>query len=387
LINLNHFNRKLRFNRITRFLLKKRRVSSLDACTWWAHNSSSRIIEENNYKLHSYLSIKSLDNRSIPECLTWANPIISRPRFIYKYQNVIISPIESHIYFVDLNRSTIDLGAKFDCDHISIFDFYPRNNLLKAKQLHGNVLHLGISSSSNNFWHWMHEVFARLIRVKKEYDFEFFDYIILPNMSKQFQHEAINLLNIKQERIISKERFYRCCDNLYTLNIDNVQSSLDLKHFFHKVVDDKKEVFKNVFLDRDINSGVHNRVLNNFKSHRDLYKQAGFKFIFPEKLSLIDQAKIFLGAESIVGTSGAAFTLAGLMNPNSNVVEILSKSWIDPAISNNCAAAELNYGFYVENSYRPDKYDEKWSRNRSSDISIDANQVNHEAIIDFLLNY
>ena len=233
----------------------------------------------------------------------------------------------------------------------------------------------------------MHEVFARLIRVKKEYDFEFFDYIILPNMSKQFQHEAINLLNIKQERIISKERFYRCCDNLYTLNIDNVQSSLDLKHFFHKVVDDKKEVFKNVFLDRDINSGVHNRVLNNFKSHRDLYKQAGFKFIFPEKLSLIDQAKIFLGAESIVGTSGAAFTLAGLMKPNSNVVEILSKSWIDPAISNNCAAAELNYGFYVENSYRPDKYDEKWSRNRSSDISIDANQVNHEAIIDFLLNY
>ena len=46
----------------------------------------------------------------------------------------------------------------------------PHNDLLNAKKLHGNVLHMGISSSSNNFWHWMHEVFARLIRVKKEFD-------------------------------------------------------------------------------------------------------------------------------------------------------------------------------------------------------------------------
>ena len=231
---------------------------------------------------------------------------------------------------------------------------YSKNDLLKAKQLHGNVLHVGISSSSTNFWHWMHEVFARLIRVKKEFDFDFFDYIVLPKMSKQFHFEAVNLLGL----------------NLYTLNIDNIQSSLDLKHFFHKVIDYKKESLKHIFLDRDVNSGEHNRVLNNFKSHRDLYKQAGFKFIFPEKLSLVDQAKVFLGAKSLVGTSGAAFTLAGLMTPNSNVVEILSRSWIDPAISNNCAAAQLNYGFYVENSYRPDKYDAEWSRNRSSEISI-----------------
>ena len=262
---LNHFKRKLRFNRISRFLLKKNRVSSLDACTWWTNNSSSRIIEEKNYKLHSYLSIKSLDKRLIPECLTWANPIISRPRFIYKFHNVVISPIDSHVYFVDLNRSTIDLGSKFDCDHISIFDFYSKNDLLKAKQLHGNVLHVGISSSSTNFWHWMHEVFARLIRVKKEFDFDYFDYIVLPKMSKKFHYEAVNLLDLKQEKILSEENFYWCCDNLYTLNIDNIQSSLDLKHFFHKVIDYKKESLKHIFLDRDVNSGEHNRVLNNFK--------------------------------------------------------------------------------------------------------------------------
>ena len=68
------------------------------------------------------------------------------------------------------------------------------------------------------------------------------------------------------------------------------------------------------------------------------------------------------------------------MHEGSKVVEIFSKNFVDPAISNICAAANLKYGFYVEDSYRAESED-KWLRDLSSKINADL--LDHEKIIDF----
>ena len=68
------------------------------------------------------------------------------------------------------------------------------------------------------------------------------------------------------------------------------------------------------------------------------------------------------------------------MNKGSKVAEIFSKSFVDPAISNICAAANLEYGFYVEDSYRPESED-NWLRDANS--KINANLIDHDEIIDF----
>ena len=52
------------------------------------------------------------------------------------------------------------------------------------------------------------------------------------------------------------------------------------------------------------------------------------------------------------------------MNESQKEADIF-KNFVDPAISNICAASNLKYGFYIENSFRPE-FDDQWIRNANS---------------------
>ncbi len=379
-MELNYLSRKKRFNRLLLGLYKKEKVSSLDAATWWKNSSHSSIqFEDNNYCSYN-LNVKPLDGKELPEFFSWSKPVITRPRFIYSYKNAVISPIESHIYLIDIDKSTIDLGSKFDCTR-SIFDFYSRKELKDSPSIKGNILHLGISSPPNNFWHWMHEIYARIIRIKDQYDLNYFDYIIMPKISHTFQREALKLMKINENKLLYFNGFIKCEGSLYTLNIDNIGSSNDLSRYFKSNILSGEHFEEKIFLDRHAKSGNQNRELINFEESKLKYINAGYKFIFPEELSFSEQVRLFQGARSLVGVSGSAFTLAGLMPQQSKLVEIFSKNFVDPAISMNCAASKILYGFYVEGSYRPNQ-EEGWQR--EFNCKIDSNLINHNKVIDFL---
>ena len=371
---------KLRFNRVTRIIRFKNRIAANEACTYWLKNNKNKFIYEKQ-NLNSFnLNINPIDNKFIPFPLSWSKPLITRARFIYSFNNVIISPLESHIYFYDIDKSSSDLGTKFDNDKLSLFDFYKKNELLEAKELPGKVLHLGISSNPSNFYHWIHEIYARILRVKKEYDLKQFDYVVMPKLNNRFQKEALGLLKFDFSKILSNETFYKCTGELVTANIDIIASGLDLRNFFSDNKGLKSNKLKKYFLDRDSNSGIQKRELINFDKYKYKYIDAGFEFIKPEELTFKEQIKLFLSAKAIVGVSGSAFCLASLMKKGSKVAEIFSKSFVDPAISNICAAANLKYGFYIEDSYRPQS-EEYWLRDANS--KINANLLDHDKIIDF----
>ena len=114
---------KLRFNRISRKIRSKNRISANEACTYWIKNNKNKFIYELQNKNSFNLNIYPLDQKNVPPTLSWANPLITRARFIYSFNKVIISPFESHIYFYDIDKSTSDLGTKFDSDKLSLFDF------------------------------------------------------------------------------------------------------------------------------------------------------------------------------------------------------------------------------------------------------------------------
>ncbi len=372
--------KKLRFNRFTRIIRFKNRIAANEACTYWLKNNKNKFIYEKQ-NLNSFnLNINPIDNKFIPFPLSWSKPLITRARFIYSFNNVIISPLESHIYFYDIDKSSSDLGTKFDNDKLSLFDFYKKNELLEAKELPGKVLHLGISSNPSNFYHWIHEIYARILRVKKEYDLNKFDYVVMPKLNNKFQKEALELLKFDSSKILSNETFYKCTGELVTANIDIIASGLDLRNFFSDNKELKSGKLKKYFLDRDSNSGQQKRELINFDKYKYKYIDAGFEFIKPEELTFKEQIKLFLSAKAIVGVSGSAFCLASLMKKGSKVAEIFSKSFVDPAISNICAAANLKYGFYIEDSYRPQS-EEYWLRDANS--KINANLLDHDKIIDF----
>ena len=371
---------KFRFNRVTRRIRSKSRIAANEACTYWLKNNKNKFIYEKQNANSFNLSIDSIDRKFIPLPLSWAKPLITRARFIYSFNNVIISPLESHIYFYDIDKSSSDLGTKFDNDKLSLFDFYTKNELLTARELSGNVLHLGISSNTSNFYHWIHEIYARILRIKKEYDLNKFDFVIMPKIKYKFQKEALELLKFDFSKILSNETFYKCTGNLVTANIDCIASGLDLRDFFANNEEFNNKKRKKYFLDRDSNSGQQKRELFNFDSFKSKYLDAGFEFIKPERFSFKEQIKLFLSAKALVGASGSAFCLSSLMKEDSKVVEIFSKNFVDPAISNICAASNLKYGFYIEDSYRPENENE-WIRDANS--KIDADLIDHEKIINF----
>ena len=103
---------KLRFNRFTRILRVKNRISANEACTYWLKSNKNKFIYEGNNINSFELNITPIDQNPIPLSLSWANPLISRPRFTYTFNNVVVSPFESHIYFCDLDKSSSDLGSK-----------------------------------------------------------------------------------------------------------------------------------------------------------------------------------------------------------------------------------------------------------------------------------
>ncbi len=371
---------KLRFNRFTRIIRFKNRISANEACTYWLKNNKNKFIYEENNINSFELNITPIDKKPIPLSLSWANPLISRPRFIYSLNNVVVSPVESHIYFCDLDKSSSDLGSKFDCNKLSIFDFYTKNELLESMEITGNVLHLGISSNPSNFYHWLHEIYARLIRIQKKYDLDKFDFFIMPELKHKYQMEALDLLKIDYRKIISNENFYRCTGNLVTSNIDSIVSGIDLRKFFCSKKNKQVIKSKKYFLDRDANSGLQKRELVNFNKFKQKYKESGFEFIKPEKFSFKKQINLFLSATGVVGVNGSAFSLSTLMNNNSKVVEIFPKNFVDPAISNICAPANLKYGFYVEDAYRPNS-ENNWDRDANSKINADF--IDHDKIINF----
>ena len=379
----NKIKRKIRFNRLTRFLRFKDRISALEACTYWQKANKNKFYYKNDNPNIFNLNITAIDGKKLPLALSWANPIITRPRFLYSFNNVIISPNDSHVYFYEINRLSSDLGSKFDSNMLSVFDFYGKNELLNSKEINGDILHLGFSSNSKNFYHWIHEIYSRIIRVMDEYDINKFKYIIMPKVDLKFQKEALDLLKIDLRKILSEDQFYNCKGNLITLNIDSIASGIDIRNFFLKRREKKEIIYRKYFLDRDSNSGSQKRELINFDKFREKYVKAGFQFIKPERLSFKDQIDLFLSAKSLVGVNGSSFSLASLMPRGSKVVELFPKNFIDPAISNICAASNLKYGFYVEDSFRP-LSEKDWYRDANS--KINAELIDHDKVIDFLNN-
>ena len=100
---------KLRFNRITRKIRFKDRISANEACTYWLKSNKNKFFYEGNNVNIFELDITPIDKKPIPLTLSWAKPLITRPRFTYSLNNVVVSPVESHIYFCDLDKSSSDL--------------------------------------------------------------------------------------------------------------------------------------------------------------------------------------------------------------------------------------------------------------------------------------
>lgn len=200
-----------------------------------------------------------------------------------------------------------------------------------------------INNKSENYFHWMTEVLARVLSFQK---LGYKHKILLPaHFEKlEFVSKTLELLNIKyetysSENLVKVEKLYLTNHTAPAGNYNsNIIKDLHLKlNNNTKSIDEKRlwvsrKYSKRRFL---INEEEIEPILNEFK----------IEIVYPEQLDYTEQCILFREAQFLGGVAGAALANMLFMETNSTILELRARN--DDL--NNChfsLASALNNNFY-----------------------------------------
>ena len=193
-------------------------------------------------------------------------------------------------------------------------------------------------AGNNNYFHWMYDVLPRLGLLEYEYNLKDIDHFLLPDFTKKFQKETLDLLNIpKSKRLSSIENRHTLGDTIITVdhpyvvtndpsnNIQNIPIWIIkwLKTKFLNNLNSSKEYSKKIYIDRkDAVSGTaHLRKITNENEVKSYLVSQGYQLITLSDLHFFEQVNLFNNAESIVGLHGAGFANVTFCKPNTRILE------------------------------------------------------------------
>ncbi|MCC4288866.1 glycosyltransferase family 61 protein [Vreelandella aquamarina] len=196
------------------------------------------------------------------------------------------------------------------------------NNVVKRKN---SFIHVFIEPRTKNYFHFYVQTVAALDFIKKNYDCEDQFIWVVGRLSKwkkeillilNFDMSTIMEINIKEsyrfEEILLPSLTFKLIDRIRGVNWATSHPSC--YQFRDKVLSNTSktklsselENAKKIYLSR-----------SKIKSHRNLLNESelesvvikkGYTIVYPEKLSIAEQAVLFNNVDIIIGPSGAAFT-------------------------------------------------------------------------------
>ena len=210
------------------------------------------------------------------------------------------------------------------------------------KKINGNVLSLlSGGAGKDNFTHWFTDIIPRLKIFSLKFKLSKIDKYYVPSIKYKFQIETLKFLGIKQDQIISSEKYKHIkCNNVYATSHPCYFFPKKIKKWSLKYINEKfsknsyKNKYQKIFVDRDQFKLININNLNEFKDYRILInedeikkylKSQGFDIIKPEDYTFKEQVKIFSSARVVVGLYGAAMMMLGFCKKNTKVIEIKPK--------------------------------------------------------------
>jgi capsular polysaccharide biosynthesis protein len=209
------------------------------------------------------------------------------------------------------------------------------------QKLNGTLFSLLTGGGGNdNYFHWMFDVLPRLGILEKHYSLKEIDFFLLPNISKKFQVETLDILDIAKNKRLSSKNYRHVkakkvitVDHPYVLeddlsyaiqNIPKWITSWLREKFLNNQVDSKKLFSSKFYIDRkDSTSNTKNlRKIINEDQVKEILKKNGYASIVLANLSMLEQINIFKNATNIVGLHGAGFANLPFCPPKTKVLEI-----------------------------------------------------------------
>jgi len=227
------------------------------------------------------------------------------------------------------------------------------------KKLEGTTLSLLTGGAgNNNYWHWLYDVLPRLSLCSKIVDLKEIDFFLFPNLSKKFQNETLDCLNIPQSKRLSSEKFRHIATEELLVtdhpvvvtgdtsrDIQNIPSwiMLWLRNSFinHNIINNKKSKNK-IYIDRRDSKHANERLIKNEEEVKKYLLNNNFICINLGDIKFTEQVDLFYNADCVVGLHGAGFANIVFCRPGTKVIELRSEN-AGPVIGNLAKINDLNY--------------------------------------------
>lgn len=205
---------------------------------------------------------------------------------------------------------------------------------------------------SSNYYHWMYDVLPRIyllsctgIPVDK---------YILSEQLQPFQYETLEMLGITADRLIySNKQTHIEAERLIAPSIGFGQEWI--YHFLRsQFLSQEPRPSRRLYISRGHSVG---RTLTNEEEVIGVLQSFGFEIIYPERLPVKEQIKLFSEAAYVISPTGSALTNLTFCSPQTKVLEFFSPNFIVHDIKRICDYGGLQHVAYTGIGSRPPRYE------------------------------
>ena len=231
------------------------------------------------------------------------------------------------------------------------------------------------------YYHWMFDIIPRLELLRRSgVKFEDIDWFVINSLNKPYQKETLDLLDVPVEKIIESDRHSHI--QATELIVPSFPGYMDwvesgtikfLRDTFFSRITPVKADSEKIYISR---AKAKNRQLINELEVRELLETRGFKTIFLEELSVLEQVAIFAKARVIVAPHGSGLTNLVFCSPNTKIVELFSPNYVRTDYWMISQHLQLQHYYLIGKSFNcPSLSNLMYQNPLTEDISVDISSL------------
>jgi capsular polysaccharide biosynthesis protein len=236
---------------------------------------------------------------------------------------------------------------------------------------------------SKNYCHWLWEVLSKLIALKKESPNSILilqkSYSKIDFMMKSLEAFGFNKSNIK---FIPKRSHLRVKNLVFIQSIGMAAPGYyDFLRFFevaqtllsHYQKELKTDFGEKIYISRNRPDKDVPRKVNNEKELVAMLERYGFKTVYMEKFSFLEQISISSHARFIVAPHGAGITNVMFARKDASLLEMVNQAWQKTCFAEMCEKIDVEY-------HRFDCAEFGSEGQHLSDINVDVAELEEKLI-------
>ncbi len=266
---------------------------------------------------------------TIPEGRAWIAP--QKNSWVICHSLAVMTP--DNYLLGDLSRYYPWLlpGCKYQqrTEH-SIFE---QETIAPVEKITGKVALLS-GLAGHVYYHWMFDIVPRLELLRRsEIKLKEIDWFVVNSLSKPFQKETLNLLGIPADKIIESDRHSHI--QAEELIVPSFPGYLDwipegtirfLRQTFLPQINLIESTGRQkIYVSR---ARSKHRQLINEEEVSTLLDRQGFKTVFLEEMSVLEQVATFASAKVVIAAHGSGLTNLVFCSPNTKIIELFSPNYV-----------------------------------------------------------